>query len=516
MRVKINLLFLPALAFTLSSYQKTSKPNIVIIYADDMGYGDLGCQNPQSKIPTPNLDRLASQGMRFTDAHGASGVSSPSRYSLLTGRYHWRGHLTTGIISEWGDPAIEKGRLTIASMLKEQGYSTACIGKWHLGETWPFKPGLGQNDTSKHEWSSISKNGSLSWTPEAFNWNLPVKDGPVYHGFDYYFGTGTINFPPYTWIENDKVLDIPVEMLDLKDARPAEGEWECRPGPAAKGWDITKVPIRLMQKTVQWINNRRGDPKPFFLYYALPSPHAPIIPDEQFRGKSRAGGYGDYVSETDWMVGQVLEALKKNGFEKNTIVIFTSDNGPETYAYARIKNFNHFSMGDWRGLKRDLWEGGNRIPFIVKYPGEIPAGSVCNQIICQTDIMATIAGFTGFNIPDNAGEDSFNMQEAFRGKSSGKPVRDFIIYHSPDGKFAIRKENWILIEGLSGEVSEEPAWIKQMFDYLPDTTPMVLYNLSNDSRERKNLYTNYPEKVNELKSLLDKTREKGRSAPRLK
>jgi arylsulfatase A len=516
MGIKINLMLFPALVFTLTACREGTRPNIVIVLADDMGYGDLRCQNPQSKIPTPNLDRLASQGMRFTDAHSASSVSSPSRYSILTGRYHWRGHLTSGIISQWGDPAIEKGRVTIASMLKEAGYSTACIGKWHLGEIWPFKARLGQNDTTKHEWTSISMNGKNDWGPGDFDWNLPVKEGPVARGFDYYFGTGVINFPPYTWIENDKVLEIPDEMLDLKDTKPEEGSWECRPGPAAKNWDIRKVPIHLLEKTVEWINNRRNDPAPFFLYYALPSPHAPIIPGKQFLGKSEAGGFGDYVTETDWIVGQVLDALKRNGFEKNTMVIFTSDNGPEVYAYERIKNFSHFSMGEMRGLKRDLWEGGHRVPFIVKYPGKIPAGRVCDKLFSQTDIMATIAAFTGCNIPENAGEDSFNMKDVFHGESAGKIERDFIIYHSIIGSFAIRKGNWILIEGKTAEVSKEPEWFKQMLGVKPDTTPMVLYNLATDPGEKRNLYVDYPEKVNELKELLEKIRENGKSLPLLK
>lgn len=516
MNVNLKLLMLPALVFLSASFQKSSKPNIVIIYADDMGYGDMSCQNPDSKISTPNLDRFASQGMRFTNAHSASGVSSPSRYSLLTGRYHWRGYLTKGIVSQWGDPAIEKGRTTIASMLKEQGYYTACIGKWHLGEIYPFKKGLGQNDPAKHGWTPISMNGKENWTPDAFDWKLPIKEGPTSKGFDYYYGTGVINFPPYTWIENDKILEEPVEMLETGITRTAEGSWECRPGPAAKNWDITHVPIRLMEKTIEWINTRKGKRKPFFLYYALPSPHAPIIPDEQFIGKSKAGGYGDYMVQTDWMIGQILETLKKNRLEKNTIVIFTSDNGPEQYAYQRIINYDHYSMGDLRGLKRDLWEGGHRIPFIVRYPGVVPAGSVSSELICQTDLMATIAGIVGISLPENAGEDSFNMINVFKGNLSEKPVRDYIIHHSPNGNFAIRKDNWVLFEATSGGVSKEPVWIKQKFNYQPDTTPMVLYDLNNDIKERRNLYTEYPDRANELKALLDKSRKEGRSTPVLK
>jgi arylsulfatase A len=501
---------------SLISAQPKQHPNVVLIITDDQGYGDMSCQNPGSKISTPNLDRFASQGMRFTDAHCSSGVSSPSRYSLLTGRYHWRGHLNKGIVSQWGDPAIEKERMTIASMLKQEGYSTACIGKWHLGEIWPFKTGLGQADPVKHEWTAISMNGSENWTPDAFDWNLPVKEGPTSRGFDYYYGTGVINFPPYTWIGNDRILEKPVEMLQLGITMPAEGSWECRPGPAAKNWDITKVPIRLMEKTTEWINNRKGKPEPFFLYYALASPHAPIIPDEQFTGKSAAGGYGDYVEQTDWMIGQLLEALKKNGFEKNTIVIFTSDNGPETYAYQRIINYNHYSMGNLRGLKRDLWEGGHRIPLIVRYPDVVPAGTVSDELICQTDLMATIAAFIDIRLPENAGEDSFNMSKVFKGGLSEKPVRDYIIHHSPEGGFAIRKDKWVLIDTASGEVSKEPDWIKQRFNYQVDTTPMILFDLSSDIKERRNLFTDYPQKVNELKALLEKSRQEERSVPYVK
>jgi arylsulfatase A len=356
-------------------------------------------------------------------------------------------------------------------------------------------------------------NGKENWTPDAFNWKLPIKEGPVSKGFDYYYGTGVINFPPYTWIKNDKVIEEPLVMLETGTSRPAEGEWECRPGPAARKWDLTNVPMQLMEKTVQWINNRKEHSKPFFLYYALPSPHAPIIPDKQFSGKSGAGGFGDYVEQTDLMVGQVLRALENSGFEKNTIVIFTSDNGPEAYAYKRIKNFDHYSMGNLRGLKRDLWEGGHRIPFIVRYPGVVPAGVVNGELICQTDLMATIAAFVDIRLPENAGEDSFSLIKVLRGEPSEKPVHDYVIHHSPEGSFAIRKNNWVLIEATSGEVSKEPDWIKQKFKYPSDTTPLILYDLNSDMKETKNLYTDYPEKVNELKALLEITRKEGRSSP---
>ena len=487
------------------------RSNIVLILADDLGYGDLSCMNSESKIKTPYLDRLASQGMRFTDAHSASGVSSPSRYSLLTGRYHWRGHLTSGIISQWGDPAIEPGRPTIASILKQEGYVTACIGKWHLGWSWPFKPGLGQNDPAKKEWKAISMNGKDNWTPDAFDWNRPIENGPIANGFDYYFGTGTINFPPYTWIENNHVLDIPVEMLNLRETKPAEGSWECRPGPAAKDWNINLVPERLTEKAVEWIESRKGRDEPFFLYFPLPSPHAPIIPDDRFRGSSGAGAYGDYVVQTDWMAGQVIEALERSGFGKNTIVIFSSDNGPETYAYPRIQSYQHYSMGNLRGLKRDLWEGGHRVPFIVSYPGVVPPGTVNDKLICQTDIIATLAGLAGFSLPDNSCEDSFDQSSGFKNPGISSTARDHLISHTINGSYSIRYKNWVLIEAKSGEVSKEPDWIKQKINMQSESTEMILYDLEKDPGETTNLYNEYPAKVAELKSLLDGIRKKKNS-----
>jgi arylsulfatase A-like enzyme len=351
-------------------------------------------------------------------------------------------------------------------------------------------------------------NGKENWTPEAFDWSLPIKDGPTTRGFDYYFGTGTINFPPYTWIENDRVLEIPTEMLDLGTQKTGEGSWECRPGPAAKGWDITKVPGRLTDRAVEWINDRRGKSEPFFLYYALPSPHAPIIPEEEFRGRSQAGAYGDYVVQTDRAVGRVLEALRSNGFENNTIVIFTSDNGPETYAYARIKNYNHYSMGDWRGLKRDLWEGGTRVPFIVRYPGIIKPSTVSKQLICQTDIMATIASFTGATIPAGAAEDSFDMSEAMRNEAFPETIRESVIYHTINGKYAIRQGPWVLMESTTGEVSTEPEWRKAAYGSQTVTGETVLYNLELDPEQRENLITLYCEKGRELSDLLERIRNK--------
>jgi arylsulfatase A-like enzyme len=485
--------------------EKTSNsPNVVIIYADDMGYGDLNNQNPDSKIPTPHLDQLSADGMRFTDAHSGSTVCSPSRYTLLTGRYHWRGHMKKGIVRAWGDPAIEEGRETIASMLKANGYNTAAVGKWHLGMFYPFKEGIGQNDPAKKGWRDGEKK---SYTPEDFNWDEPVKRGPTAVGFDYYFGDGTINFPPYVWMENDRFLSTPDTLLSQGGKKTKEGSWECRPGPAMKDWDIPEVPIKLTEKAVSWIGKQKKD-TPFFLYFALPSPHAPIVPAKQFQGKSKAGGYGDYMVQTDWMVGQVLNELKSKDLEDNTIVIFTSDNGPELYAYNRIKNHDHYSMGDWRGVKRDLWEGGHRVPFIVKYPGQVKANSVNNSLVSQVDILATLADILEAPVSPNAAEDSKSFLKSLKEGDQVKH-REEVVYHAVNGKFAIRKGDWVLVEHNTAKVTGEPKWRRENQEQTEEETPLVLYNIKKDPTEQVNLYAQHPGKVKELKLLLEKIKAQG-------
>ena len=478
-----------------------SKPNVVIIYADDMGYGDLQIQNPNSKIPTPNLDKLATEGMTFTDAHSASTVCSPSRYSMLTGRYHWRGHLTNGVIGPWGDPAIEPGRETIASMLKEHDYQTAIIGKWHLGMIYPFKEGKGQNTVDHKEWRSIDR---TLYQPDDFDWKKPVKQGPNSVGFDYYFGDGTINYPPYVWMENDYFLDTPSEMNNTRIVRSEVGNWQLGKGPKVKGWDFTQAPLDVTQKAVDWINRQQKN-KPFFLYFPMQSPHSPVLPAKQFQGKSGAGPYGDYVMQTDWMAGQVLNAIKQKGFENNTIIIFTSDNGPEIYAYKRIQDYQHRSMGQWRGVKRDLWEGGHRVPFIAKYPGKIPANSTNHNLTSQVDIMATVANLTNVKLNKLTGPDSKDFSDNLIDPSS-EPYRDSLVYHSPQNKYAIRQGDWVLIEHSTGQVSREPKWYKEFLNAKPHNAPITLYNIKQDPEEKVNLYSQYPEKAKALLKQLNNIR----------
>ncbi len=474
------------------------RPNIVLILADDMGYGDLEAQNPESKIRTPNLDRLASRGMRLTDAHTTSGVCSPSRYSLLTGRYHWRGKLKSGIVDTFGEAVVEPDRLTLPGMLRREGYATACIGKWHLGFRWPFK-----------EPRRVLGRGE-AYLASDFDWSKRLEGGPTDCGFDTYFGDDTPNFPPYTWIENDRVLEIPNAQWD-SSWTPGGEHYECRPGPAVEGWDLTQVLPRLTDRAVEWIGRQARSRKPFFLYFPMTSPHTPIVPSEPFIGTSGAGLYGDWMAQTDAAVGRVLDALEASGAGRNTLVIFTSDNGPEQYAYDRVRRYAHHSMMDLRGLKRDLWEGGHRVPFLVRWPGEVPPGSVSGEVACLADVMATVADIVGFELPPDAAEDSWSLLPVLTGKTYSAPLRESTVHHSNSGHFAIRKGDWVFIDWGRGNDTAVPEWYAEMRGYGETETPGLLYDLRDDRTEHENLYSDRPELVRELKELLEKVKREGRS-----
>ena len=479
-------------------------PNIVIIYADDMGYGDLNCQNPDSKIPTPNLDQLASEGMRFTDAHSSSGICSPSRFALLTGTYHWRRQ--HGIVGAFGKPFFKDTDVTLPQVLKSKGYTTACIGKWHLGWDWEFK---NEPSGEVEQWGKMRK----VYLPGDIDWSKPVSGGPLERGFDYYFGDGTINFPPYAWVENDRLIEAPTEALNIHNIGfdTKEGEWEFRPGPMVKGWNPYEVLPALTEKTVAWINEQEGE-QAFFLYFALPSPHAPIIPNDAFDGKSQAGAYGDFMVQTDWVVGQVLRAIKEKGFEDNTILIFSSDNGPEQYAWERAEKYGHFSMGDFRGLKRDVWEGGHHVPFIFKWPGHVKAGSVSGEVISQVDMMATISAITGSELPANAAPDSYSLLPVLKGEAYHSPLREATVQNTSENKWGIRQGPWFYINSPSGEHSRMPDSFKKLKGYADFDTPGVLFNLESDPEQRINLYDKYPERIKEMERLLKEYRDKGYSA----
>ena len=462
-------LLIPLLVTAVSAAAE-APPNIVLILADDLGYGDVHCFNPEKgKIPTPNIDRLAAEGMRFTDCHSPSSVCSPTRYGLLTGRYSWRTHLQRGVLKPYDPPLIKRNRLTLASFLRRQGYATACIGKWHLGWNWPRRDG-------------------------EVVFDQPITEGPTTRGFDYYFGTDVPNYPPYCFIENDRTVGQPTGYKETKNL-------DGRPGPELPGWKREEILPTLVGKSVEYIRQRAADKQPFFLYFPLTSPHEPIAPTEQFRGRSGISPVADFIMETDWAVGQVLDALARNGLSDNTLVVFTADNGHATYTepdketLVREGNVRgHYPSGPWRGIKSDTWEGGHRVAMIVRWPGKVRPGTSSNRLVCLTDWMATIADLFREQLPDTAGEDSSSFLPTLRGKASEE--RDAVILHSCNGRFAIRDGYWklILCPG-SGGFGGQPGDEKARKAGLP---PVQLYNLHADPAEKHNLQAANPQLVEKL------------------
>jgi arylsulfatase A-like enzyme len=479
-------------------------PNVVFILADDMGFGDLACQNPDSKIPTPHLDRLAANGMRFTDAHSPSAVCTPTRYGLLTGRYCWRGRLKRGVLWSWDKPLIEPERLTVGKLLQSHGYDTACIGKWHLGWDWPTTDGKDPVGMGRSDPNSGANVDFLA----------AIKNGPTTRGFDYYFGTAVPNFPPYCFIENDRTVGLPTVMKP----KAMFGA----PGPMLPGWKLEEILPGLGQKTVAYIDAKGGHGEnrafgqtqgsPFFIYMPLTAPHTPIAPDVQARGKSRAGAYGDFVHEVDRVVGDVIQALERNGFTDHTLVIFTSDNGSPgrdgtnmNGATNSVRQFGHNPSYIYRGIKADIWEGGHRVPFLAQWPGKIRPGSVCHKTICHVDLLATCADLLRFQLPSQAGEDSFSFLGDLLGRSDGGPAREPVIHHSINGLFAIRQGKWKFVDGAGSG-----GWSGQ-----GDGLPGQLYDLAEDPGEQHNLYEDAACQgvVNRLKTLLDQYKTQGYSRP---
>ncbi|WP_407556446.1 arylsulfatase [Winogradskyella sp. 4-2091] len=482
---------------------QVNKPNIIIFYADDMGFGDLAIQNPQSKIPTPHLDQLAKEGLLMTEAHSSSGVCTPSRYALLSGRYHWRDF--NDIVHAMGESVFKENQVTLPRILNTNGYHTAAIGKWHLGWNWEAirNKAVTQKEKAKH-----GKKDVEIWPAHAYDWGKSIPNGPLSVGFDSYFGDGTINFPPYTWIENDKVTEAPtITLQHPKEDFALEGNWELRPGPAVEDWDFYKILPTVTTKAVTFIKNQEQAKDPFFLYMAFPSPHAPIIPNEAFRGKSNAGPYGDFVYQTDDAVGQILKALKAINADDNTIIIFTSDNGSERYAYDRIKNYDHDSSRPFRGVKRDVYEGGHHVPFIVRWPNHIKPGTKSTQLFSQIDLLNTLASITKSDLPKGFQHDSFNFSEVWL-TNTDEPVRETIVHNTRTSKYAIRKGDWLYINNKDGYHTRIPKWFKegQRFKTAKDT--VQLFNLKDDIVQSTNLASQFPKKVKELAAALRDEQEK--------
>lgn len=476
--------------------QVKNKPNIIYILADDMGYGDMGCNNPESRIPTPNLDALADRGVRFADAHAGSSVCTPSRYNILTGRYAWRSRLKRGIVWEWDSPLIEEGRLTVAGLLRQQGYATHCLGKWHLGWAWKTQEGtIAGDELPFGQFNELTRAQRIAMGGR-IDYGAPIGGGPVHCGFDSYFGVDVPNFTPYTWFENDHVTEAP--------SMPKPAEMYGQPGDMVPGWSLEAMIPEFTRRAVRLIEDAD---RPFFLHFPLTAPHAPICPNKAFIGRSRAGKYGDFVCEVDWVVGQVVEALRRTGQLENTLLVFASDNGPESLpadhegAYALAHATGHYSMGGLRGVKRDTWEGGHRVPFVVSWPAGFAGGRVCGHPVCLGDWMATCADVLGVALPTDAGEDSVSLLPVLRGQDG--PRRDHVIHHSASGVFAVRKGDWVYIDGCGGDMVPEPDWWKAERGYAVDDCPGQLFNLREDLVERRNRYRDDPGKVEELRAIIE-------------
>lgn len=478
------------------------KPNIVVIMADDLGYADIGCYG--GKIATPHIDELAADGMRFTDAHSSSSVCSPTRYGLLTGRYNWRSRLKQGVLGGLSPRLIESGRMTLPSMLKEQGYHTACVGKWHLGMDWAVLPGK--------EVSELS----IEPRQQVFNvdYAKPITNGPNAVGFDYFFGiSASLDMVPYTFIENDRVTALPTEDRDFPMMHGRETGGRTRKGPAAPEFDAADVLPEITRVSCDYIDRRAGDAnqgRPFFLYVPLASPHTPILPTEPWQGRSSISPYADFVMQSDKAVGEILATLERHKLGENTLVIFTSDNGCSPQAdFEQLAQHDHHPSGPLRGHKADIFEGGHRVPFLVRWPGKVEAGAESPQLVCLTDVMATAAEVTGRRLPDDAGEDSFSFLATLRGEEGRR--RDHLVSHSINGSFAIRRGPWKLVL-----CSDSGGWSypRPGSEQAAELPPVQLYHLEDDLGEQHNVQARHPERVQELRELLEHFVAEGRSAPR--
>lgn len=486
--MRIQLLCLASLLFSSLAEAADRGPNIIFILADDMGYGDVA--HAGGKVPTPHLDRLAKEGMRFTDAHTTSAVCTPTRYGILTGRYNWRSRLKKGVLDGVSAPLIPKDRLTVAGVLKESGYETSVVGKWHLG--------LG--------WAKLANPAKATDGPtKGPGWNIdysqPVQGGPTELGFtEDFLYPASLDMPPYVYLRNDRVITPPTVTKAFKVPN--------RPGPASADFEAENVLVDFARESRAFIRRSAKDSKPFFLYLPLTSPHTPIVPSGRWQGKSSLGEYGDFMMETDWVVGEVLAELDDLEISGDTLVIFTSDNGCSPMAgIPELAEKGHMVSGSFRGHKADIYEGGHRVPFLVRWPGSVAASSESNATVCTADFFATAAEVAGAKFPEDAGEDSFSMVPLLTGK--GEWRRTSTVHHSINGAFAIRKGNWklVLCPGSGGWSEPRPGKEDK------DAYPLQLFDLKSDPGERNNVAESNPERVKALADELHQLIREGRSTP---
>lgn len=486
---------------TASRAAEIARPNIIVILADDMGYGDVRALNPESDIPTPHIDFLAADGMTFTDGHAPDAVCTPTRYGLLTGRYCWRSRLKRGVLGGYSSPLLEDGRPTIATMLRSKGYQTAAVGKWHLGMEMPY---LSSAEGEK-------QGGKWAGDP-GIDFRGEITDSPIDHGFDYYFGvSASLDMAPYVYIRNDGFTTVPTLQ---QEAKPFPHF--IRSGPRAKDFIIDEVLDRLTKEATQFVRTAAEKTEPFFLYFPLTAPHKPTQPHERFRGKTDLGEYGDFVHQVDWTVGQVLEAVDQAGIRENTLVIYTSDNGSYMHCYSEenrpdhvddvsiqgYRDENHRANGPFRGTKADIWEAGHHVPLLVRWPGYVEPGSQCDATVCLTDLYATFAEIVGAELEQDSAEDSVSLVALAQGHVASRDLP--VIHHSAAGMFAIRHGKWKLVLGNGSGGRERPRG-------KPFAKPYQLYDLSTDVAEENDVASKHPKVVSELTAMVEHMREAGRS-----
>jgi len=474
------------------------RPNIICVLCDDLGYGDVSCLNPQGKIRTPHFDRVAAEGMAFTDAHTGSAVCTPTRYGLLTGRYSWRSKLQQGVLGGLSPRLIEPGRLTVAELLHRQGYHTACFGKWHLGMDWVKHPGKEVTELN------------IEPREQVFNvdYGQPIANGPNSVGFDEYFGiSASLDMVPYTFVHNDRVTKVPTEDRQFPMMLGRSGAM-TRQGPAAPGFDVADVLPALTERAVKYVQDRAKTRQPFFLYLPLASPHTPIAPTPEWQDKSGLNPYADFVLQTDHSLGQLLQCIDDAGIADNTLLVVTSDNGCSPQAkYEELLPKGHNPSYVFRGTKADIYEGGHRVPFLVRWPGKVKPGTQTDRLTCLTDVFATCADVLGIPIPNNAAEDSVSFLPTLLGTQQ---TRDAVVHHSINGSFAIREGDWklALCPGSGGWSAPRPG--RDDASALP---AVQLFNLKSDVSEQQNVQERYPDIVSRLTAKLEGFVANGRSTP---
>lgn len=486
------------------------RPNIVVILADDLGYGDVGCYNPESRVATPNLDRLAKQGMRFTDAHSPCTVCTPTRYGLLTGQMPFRVPRGGTVITGAGGPClIAQDRLTLPGMLKQAGYATACFGKWHVGLTFFDKDG-----------TPIHKGGLDA--VQRIDFSRDIEGGPLDCGFEQFFGTACCPTTDwlYAWIDGRNIPNPPKAILDKTGLPKHPYALDNRPGMIASDFDLEEVDLAILERSKAFLRQQvsQSPNQPFFLFHSTQAVHLPSFPANEFKGKTDAGPHGDFIFELDYVVGELMATLEELKVSQNTLVIFTSDNGPEVDSIVNMrKDHQHDGARPWRGIKRDNWEGGHRVPFIARWPGVIPANSESQQMISLTDVMATAAAIIEKPLPDDAAEDSFNLLPALKQQTSA-PIRPYLLMQGFRNKrsLVIREGNWKLLahQGSGGNNYDKHPKLTPY--QLPDKAkgaPAQLFDLENDPGETHNLYFQNSAKAKALQAMLEDSIESGRSRP---